>query len=59
MATTSLRGAHLSLQQDRLWSFQQGSRFIECMLRDVLPATLFSGISEMQLDIIASEIGIV
>ena len=26
MATTALRGAHLSLQQDRLWSFQQGSR---------------------------------
>jgi amino acid adenylation domain-containing protein len=26
MPTTALKGAHLSLQQDRLWSFQQGSR---------------------------------
>ncbi len=25
MATTTLKGAHLSLQQERLWSFQQGS----------------------------------
>ena len=26
MPTTALKGAHLSFQQDRLWSFQQGSR---------------------------------
>src|SRR4030095_16532031 len=25
MATTTLKGAHLSLQQERLWSFQQGN----------------------------------
>jgi amino acid adenylation domain-containing protein len=26
MPTTTLKGAHLSIQQDRLWSFQRGSR---------------------------------
>jgi alkylation response protein AidB-like acyl-CoA dehydrogenase len=31
---------------------------VECMLRDAIPGTIFSGTSEMQRDIIASELGL-
>jgi len=31
---------------------------IECMLRDAIPGTIFSGTSEIQRDIIASELGL-
>ena len=40
MTTTALRGAHLSLQQDRLWSFQQGSRAYRSQCTILLKGTL-------------------
>ena len=40
MATTSLKGAHLSLQQNRLWSFQQGNSTYSSQCALLLKGTL-------------------